>query len=850
MAIANTTIQVRKSGTTGAKPTSLANGELAINFADDKLYYVNKLGNISYFYGANNGPSFSTANANNTLLLATNPNDTLSIVPGNNITITACTTTKTITVNSVLEPAFAQANAAFNKANTSVQLTAANQTVTGNVNIVGNLSVSGNVSLSGNVTQITGNTGQFFGYSGNGFNALYAGIPTGYLIEPQTVFQISSNFDGYAGLNMQNINSGANSSSDFFVTADNGTVNDGFLDLGLASSTYNYPGYTLIKPNDGYLIVAGNTTTGGGNAIISTGSTNDIIFALNGTNTGNEVARFKYNVGLVLTQYPITFADNTKQNTAAAPFVYSNSSYVAANSAGVFANSAFIQANNISSYANAQITIIQGVDATQNTNIASAQSFANGAFVTANNAASFANGAFTQANTTVGVDATQNTNIALAQSFANSAFIQANNISSYANAQIIISQGVNTTQNTNIASAQSFANAAFVTANSAASFANGAFTQANTTVGVDATQNTNIASAQSFANGAFTQANAAFTAATTAATANTLVSSAASGTAFEYLVGTAGYLGAPTISVSNQLGYYSGNGTLYIGSTDASVNTSSGALQVTGGAVVGGNLRANAVFTNNLYYANGTPYVTGGGGSSAVLGNDTFTGNGANVSFTLSTTPYNLNSTLVNINGAVQQKSQYSITNNILTFTAAPASGDIIEVMEFGTANGVFLSSNSTAYVTSGSFNISNTTVSTSNTTGALVVLGGIGTSGNIYSSGIVTSNVFTLGYSSETTGTFTTASTTQVAIDTWSTSTYRTVKYLVQLTSGTSYHAIELMVVQNGTTPYMSQYNEVTTGSILGTFDASISAGVLSLLLTATNAITTVKFNKQSIIV
>ena len=119
MAIANTTLQIRKSGITSVKPTTLAAGELAINYADDKLYYKNSSGNISYFYGANNGPGFSTANANNTLLLASTPNDTLSIVPGNNTTITACTTTKTITVNAILDPAFTQANSAFNAANSA-----------------------------------------------------------------------------------------------------------------------------------------------------------------------------------------------------------------------------------------------------------------------------------------------------------------------------------------------------------------------------------------------------------------------------------------------------------------------------------------------------------------------------------------------------------------------------------------------------------------------------------------------------------------------------------------------------------------------------------------------------------
>jgi hypothetical protein len=243
--------------------------------------------------------------------------------------------------NANIVSLYSYSGAAFAKANSSLQLSGTTQTVSSNVTIQGNLSVTGNVSYTGNVTtiQITGNTGQFFGYTANGFNALYAGIPTGYFIEPQMVYQITSNYNGYTGgINMQNINSGANASADLFITADNGTINDGYLDLGLGSSTYNYPGYSLIGKNDGYLFVTGNTTTGGGNTIIGTGLNNDVIFTLGGINTINEVARFKYNTGLVVKQ-PITFVDNTTQNTAASPASYSQAAFAQANTAPRYVSS-------------------------------------------------------------------------------------------------------------------------------------------------------------------------------------------------------------------------------------------------------------------------------------------------------------------------------------------------------------------------------------------------------------------------------------------------------------------------------------------------------------------------------
>jgi DNA-binding beta-propeller fold protein YncE len=89
---------------------------------------------------------------------------------------------------------------------------------------------------------------------------------------------------------------------------------------------------------------------------------------------------------------------------------------------------------------------------------------------------------------------------------------------------------------------------------------------------------------------------------------------------------------------------------------------------------------------------------------------------------------------------------------------------------------------------------------------------------------------------------TITTASISQTTLDTFATATYRSAKYLVQMTSGSAYHMIELSLIHDGTTVHLSQYGEVKTGSSLGSFDASISSGTLSVLFTPTNAITTVK--------
>jgi len=391
------------------------------------------------------------------------------------------------------------------------------------------------------------------------------------------VFQMSSNYNGYSGLNMQNINSGNNASFDIFITPDNGTASDTFLDLGMGSSTYNYSGYTMIGPNDGYLIAYGNTNTGGGNMIIATGAPNDIIFTANGVNTGNEIARFKNNVGLVMKNLPIKFADSTSQNTAAAPFSFSNSIFVQA-------NASFVQANS-----------------------------------------------------------------------------------------------------------------AYNTANSAGVYANGAFATANTKL-------------------------------------------AASG--------------------------FTNNGVMYANGTGYVVNGSA------------------LTWNGSTFFVNGT--IQQGNGGAATIGK---IWNDSGV--------YSVQADYTNVNGLKLDSPAYTV------FTLNNA-----EQMRL-TSTGLG--------------------IGTSSPTTKLTVVG------------TTTSNSVAITNSSATVNTTivqsTTATTSQTAIDTWSTSTYRTAKYLVQMTQGSNYHTIELLLIQNGTTAYLTQYGEVTTGTILGTFDASISGSTLSLLINPVSA-------------
>jgi hypothetical protein len=133
--MANTTLQLKKSGVTGNVPDSLAYGELAINYADGKLFYRHANNTVASISTGSTTDSFATINANSSLILASSPQDTLSIIPGNNITISTDTFNKRITINSTAtgggdsidvyardkaNSANVLAQAAFDKANTVV----------------------------------------------------------------------------------------------------------------------------------------------------------------------------------------------------------------------------------------------------------------------------------------------------------------------------------------------------------------------------------------------------------------------------------------------------------------------------------------------------------------------------------------------------------------------------------------------------------------------------------------------------------------------------------------------------------------------------------------------------------
>lgn len=171
----------------------------------------------------------------------------------------------------------------------------------GNANIGGNLFVTGNINFTGNVNEISGNSGVFYGNASTGVGALYAG-KTGYTPLPSTVVQITGDDNAYIQTNLQNTNHGNTASMELAITADDGSDVTNYIDMGIASSTWdgtqdNSLGDAVYR-RDGYVYVQGGSA--GGNLVLGTTTAGyGIKFNVGGPGEANTRIAIDPNNGLI-----------------------------------------------------------------------------------------------------------------------------------------------------------------------------------------------------------------------------------------------------------------------------------------------------------------------------------------------------------------------------------------------------------------------------------------------------------------------------------------------------------------------------------------------------------------------
>jgi len=251
-----------------------------------------------------------------------------------------------------------------------------------------------------------------------------------------------------------------------------------------------------------------------------------------------------------------------------------------------------------------------------------------------------------------------------------------------------------------------------------------------------------------------------------------------------------------------------------------------------GGTDVAGMFRYN-ITSNNLEFYNGAEWKAPSGAFTVIAGQQ-FTGDGSTTTFTLSEASTTA-ATIVAINGVVQIPGlsyAYTVSDTTLTFSEAPASGDIIDARTLTT----------TAQVSG-----------IGSTTGFTNIAADTDATGIVFKTGTASaSTVFTMppggGIVSNDANVSVASANSPTTIDTITNATYRSAKYIVQVTNGTYFQSSEALVVQDGTAATIVVYGTVQTNSNLGVLSAAVSGGSTLVQFTAANATNTVRIFKQYI--
>ena len=453
----------------------------------------------------------------------------------------------TITIPAIIDQyARDTANSALPKSGGTIT---GSLTVTNNLNITGNATFSqnvtfnGTVSIPGTINQVSGNSGVYFGQSSNGFSALFAGYP-GYTPIPSTIFQTTGYYNGYIQNNFQNLNNGNQASAEWVVTSDNGTDTTGYIDYGIASSSWdgsqdNSLG-TAVLPNDGWVYVQNGTGTTGGHLILgATTKGKHVKIVTDGPNSQNVVAEFS-NTGLTIKGTDVISYINsafTKANNAYNQANVANTRLISSLSNGGYTVSLMgdgqlvIPQISLGGYTAGFVTSLGdiglnangnlwkfGADGTMNSPYSvkittaglqwpngSTQNTAFTGYATDNVARIIAQSAYGQANTSTTISqaafARANSEI-----IGTSAYVQANTAYDQANTATTIGQAAFARANSEI-----IGTAAYVQANTATTIGQAAYVQANTatTIGQAAYGQANTAT--TIGQAAFTKANTAIT---------------------------------------------------------------------------------------------------------------------------------------------------------------------------------------------------------------------------------------------------------------------------------------------------------------------------------------------------
>jgi hypothetical protein len=273
-----------------------------------------------------------------------------------------------------------------------------------------------------------------------------------------------------------------------------------------------------------------------------------------------------------------------------------------------------------------------------------------------------------------------------------------------------------------------------------------------------------------------------------------------------------------------------------------------------GNVDVAGMLRYSTT-SNNVEFYDGTNW-TAAGSQFTIIATNAFNGDGSTTAFTLSSASTTAG-TIVMVNGVVQiPVTAYSVSTTTLTFTEAPATGDVIDARVLTTTATVSAISSGNGY---NNFDVAtppyaNITAGTSSATvrvsvdgvngkvtftndvvinGQLTVLGD--SSGNINIGNETGDRLQLRGKTVYDQTAINVPDANLKELDSFSVSAFTTARYTVQVKNGGSVSAAELIVSHDTATSNIATYAIIST--LPGTFQSNISSGTVKLFYTPSGA-------------
>jgi hypothetical protein len=151
---------------------------------------------------------------------------------------------------------------------------------------------AGNIWSNGALVTVASNTfvNSYVTIGNSTVNTAYIGWVSGN----NTIFDLYANNNTFVSIAYQNLSNGAAASADLILLNNAADNLNGYLDIGINSSNYSDPAFTVLDPGGSYLIAANNVLA------IGTDGAKHVKFFANGTLANNEVMRITAgaNVGI------------------------------------------------------------------------------------------------------------------------------------------------------------------------------------------------------------------------------------------------------------------------------------------------------------------------------------------------------------------------------------------------------------------------------------------------------------------------------------------------------------------------------------------------------------------------